>query len=107
MGPMTDPVDPYDREENYLRTDGSDACHWCWLRPQEWVWGPYGTRVCDHCNREAEEGRVHDIVDEHTARMTVHGWPKLIRDREGYRRREREKIDRWIEVRTTCKPITG
>lgn len=107
MMPMSDDereVDPYSLEENYLRTDGRDCCHWCWFRPQEWVWGPYGTRVCDHCDRLASEGRGAEIVEEHAARMTVHGWPKLIRDPEGYRQRERERLDRWLEVRTAREP---
>lgn len=99
-----DSVDPYSLEENYLRTDGKDSCHWCYLRPQEYVWGPYGTRVCGHCQQMAEEGRAHDIVEELAARMTVReGWRML--DPEEWRRHEHEKMARWLQVRTTCSPI--
>lgn len=103
---MTDEVDPYGREENYLRTDGRDCCHWCWLRPQAWVWGPYGTRTCTYCEELIQAGRAHDIVEEVAARITVRdGW-RVIRDQEGWRRRERDKLERWVEVRTTRRPIT-
>jgi len=95
--------DPYDREENYLRTDGRTACHWCYMRPQAFVWGPYGTRVCDYCQQMAAEGRAHDIVEELAARMTVRDtWHKL--DPEHWRERAHEHMQRWLDVRTTSAP---
>lgn len=103
--------DPYAREENYLRTDGRDVCHWCSLRPHEWVWAPYGTRVCDHCQQMAAEGRAHDIVEEIHARMIVRGnfdrgIGRLL-DPETWRIHELARIDRWMEVRTDCHAIEG
>lgn len=102
-----DDVDPYTLEENYLRTDGRDCCHWCYLRPQEWVWGPYGTRVCDLCDQLATQGRAAEIVEEVDARMTVRGgWHPMIRDPEGRNRRELEALTRWLEVRTDRRAVT-
>ena len=104
---MSKDVDPYSLEENYLRTDGRDCCHWCYLRPQEWVWGPYGTRVCDHCDRLATAGRASEIVEEIDARMTVRGgWHRLI-DPERRSSTENENLTRWLEVRTSRRPISG
>jgi hypothetical protein len=101
----TGAVDPYDRDENVFRTDGRDACHWCYLRPQAWVWGPYGTRVCDHCQQMIAEGRAQDVVEEMAARMTVRdGWGSML-DPEDWREREHNLMDRWLEVRTDCRPI--
>lgn len=105
---MSDEPDPYSLEQNYLRTDGRDCCHWCSLRPQMWVWGPYGTRVCDHCDQLAAAGQVAEIVEEAAARLTVRGafrrfgWAL---DPERWREHEHERIRRWLEVRTTRTPI--
>ena len=102
MPGMTDEPDPYSLEQNYLRTDGRDVCHWCSLRPQEWVWGPYGTRVCEQCDQLATEGRIDEIVEEAAARITVYGnFERFRLDPERWRRHEREKLQRWLEVRTT------
>jgi hypothetical protein len=92
-------LDPYSLEENYLRTDGRDCCHWCFLRPQAYVWGPYGTRVCDYCDRLVADGRAGEIVEEVAARITVRDrWMML--DPEPWREHEHERIARWLEVRT-------
>jgi hypothetical protein len=103
-----DQTDPYSLEENYLRTDGRDVCHWCAYRPQEWVWGPYGTRTCDHCDQLAAEGRADEIVEEAAARLTVYGTFRRFKfalDPERWRQHERERIQRWLKVRTTREPI--
>lgn len=92
-------MNPYDLEENYLRTDGRDVCHWCSLRPQEFVWGPYGTRVCARCEQIIEGGGSWEVVEEVAARITVRGgWSVL--DPGRWRQREHGKIGRWLEVRT-------
>lgn len=99
---MTADVDPYDMDENAFRTDGRDACHWCYLRPQAFVWGPYGTRVCGHCQDLIAEGCGWDVVEELAARLTVRGTSRLIRDMERWRRREHNLMERWLRVRTNC-----
>lgn len=96
--------DPYSREENYLRTDGRDGCHWCALRPQAWVWGPYGTRVCDHCDQLASQGRAAEIVEEAAARITVRGGWRLGVDPETWRMHEHERVAKWLDIRTTREP---
>lgn len=97
-------IDPYDRDENVFRTDGRACCHWCYLRPQAWVWGPYGTRVCDHCQQMVEDGRAREVAEELAARMTVRdGWHTL--DPGHWREREQGLMARWLEVRTTCQPV--
>ena len=97
-------VDPSDRDENVFRTDGRDVCHWCTLRPQEWLWGPYGTRVCDHCQQLIEEGRQWEIVEGVAARITVRdNWHHL--DPEQWRRREHGLMARWLKVRTDFRPV--
>ncbi len=51
-----------------------------------------------------DDGRPHDIVEEVAARITVRmGW-NLIRDPEGWRRREKDQMDHWLQVRTTREP---
>lgn len=100
-------ADPYERDENSFRTDGRDCCHWCYIRPQAWVWEPYGTRICDHCQHEIAEGRSAEIVDEHSARLTVYGGARRMRDPEQWRVREQARMRRWLEIRTTCEPCTA
>lgn len=96
--------DPYGRDENAFRTDGRAVCHWCYLRPQTWIWGPYGTRICDHCQQLIDAGSAGDVVEELAARMTVRdGWHMLDPDR--WRQHEHERMARWLEVRTTCQPV--
>ena len=96
--------DAYERDEYNFRTDGRDACHWCYMRPQAFVWGPYGTRVCSYCQDLIEQGRHHEVVEELAARMTVRDvWATL--DPERWRRHEHERMARWLQVRTTCEPI--
>lgn len=98
--------DPYHQDERSFRTDARGACHWCRLRPQAWVWGPYGTRVCDHCSEMIAEGRAQEVVEEAAARITVRdGWHSL--DPEQWRDREHALMTRWLRVRTTREPITG
>lgn len=96
--------DPYDRDEYVFRTDGRDACHWCYMRPQAVVWGPYGTRVCAHCDELISQGRADEVVEELAARMTVRdAWHGL--NPEEWRRREHDLMQRWLKVRTTSRPI--
>ena len=96
--------DPYTRPENMFCTDGRDVCHWCYLRPQAWVWEPYGTRVCDMCQNTIDAGRSQDIVEEHAARLTVRdGWHTL--DAERWRKHEHLRMELWIELRTQCRPV--
>lgn len=94
-------MDSYSLEKNYLRTDGRDVCHWCALRPQEWVWGPYGTRMCDYCDQLATSGKAGEIVEEIDARITVRvGWLGGINP-DRWRKNEAGRLARWLEVRTT------
>lgn len=103
---MTAQDDPYDRDENVFRTDGRDACHWCYLRPQAWVWGPYGTRVCDHCQQLIDAGRADEVVEECAARTTVHGgFSRLDLDPDKWRAREHDLMNRWLRIRTTCQRV--
>jgi hypothetical protein len=96
--------DPYDKDENVFRTDGEDACHWCYMRPQEFVWGPYGTRVCGYCQDMIRDGREWEVVEETASRMTVHDrWFGI--DPEHWRAREHGLMQRWLKVRTTCQPL--
>ena len=95
------------REEHAFRTHGRDCCHWCALRPQAWVWGPYGTRVCDYCQQMIANGRARDVVEEAAARLTVRGTFARFRtlDEDHWRDREHALMTRWLVVRTDCQPI--
>lgn len=98
--------DPYDRDEYVFRTDGRQVCHWCAYRPQAWVWGPYGTRVCDHCEELIAAGRQWEIPEGVAARITVRErWHDIDPDR--WRRREHDLLARWLRVRTTREPDSG
>ncbi len=99
-------IDPYDRDENAFRTDGRDVCHWCALRPQAWLWGPYGTRVRDHCQQMIEAGRAGDVVEEVAARITVLGRLAHGRPRPMARTRAHPHDARWLQVRTTYRPVS-
>ena len=68
-----DPLEPYDVAENAYRTDGKDVCHWCALRPPEWLWQPFGTRTCSLCDDLIDEGRAWEVVEGAAARVTVRG----------------------------------
>lgn len=88
-------------EENCFLTLGS-VCHWCMLRTPAWEWGPYGTRVCDHCQRMIQDGRAVDVIEELAARLTVRG--HLV-DPEKWRELPHAQMTRWLEVRTDCHSI--
>jgi hypothetical protein len=78
-------------------------CHWCYERGTAYVWGPYGTNVCEHCQGLISEGRDWEVVEALAARMTVRGgWHML--DPEGWRQREHERMARWLSIRTDCRP---
>lgn len=97
-------VDPADRDEYNFRTNGRQVCHWCYLRPQAYVWGPFGTRVCEHCQELAGQGQQEAIVEALAARMTVRdAWHGV--NPEKFREHEHARVARWIAVRTTCEPI--
>ncbi|MFF5323933.1 hypothetical protein ACFY2Y_09415 [Janibacter hoylei] len=99
-----DPSNPYERDENAFRTDGKNACHWCVKNPPEWVWGPYGTRVCSECEQRIDAGETWRVVEEVSARLTVsEGWAGL--DPQQWRDRETALIERWLEVRTDHERI--
>lgn len=68
------------------------------------AWGPYGTRVCAHCDELISQGRADEVVEELAARMTVRdAWHGL--NPEEWRRREHDLMQRWLKVRTTSRPI--
>lgn len=101
-----DPDEPYDVPENAYRTDGRDCCHWCFMRPQEYVWEPFKTRTCGYCEELIDAGRHVEIVDEVWARMKIKDGPasKMI-DLDRWHRRESAQIERWLETRTTRAPL--
>jgi hypothetical protein len=90
--------DAYAREENYLRTDGHDVCHWCSLRPQTWIWGPYGMRTCSFCDELLAAGDVAAVVDAAWARLRIGGMEGRM-DLERWRARELDRVARFLEVR--------
>lgn len=101
---------PYDRPENAYRTDGRDVCHWCALRPQAWLWAPFSTRVCDHCQQLIEDDRGDEIAEEIAARFTVRGtfdrFNTMI-DPDRWLAREHALFERWLDLRTTCTALAG
>ena len=96
---MTETESSEERDLKLFRTLGRDCCHWCSLRPQAWVWGPHGTRVCDHCQEMVLGGQVAEVVDELAARMTVRGTLGML-DLERWRAHELARMYRWLNVRT-------
>ena len=101
---MTEGDDPYEIDELLFRTVGRNLCHWCQLRPPAWVWGPYGTRVCDHCQVMIFDGRAAEVVDELAARMTVRDALGVV-DPERWRAHQWALMARWLTIRTDCWPL--
>ncbi len=80
-------------------------CHWCYHRDTAFVWGPYDTNVCAVCQELIEAGRQWDVVEALAARMTVRDrWLHL--DPEDWRQNEHALMERWLRVRTDCRPPT-
>ena len=92
------------RNVKLFQTVGRTWCHWCSVRPQVWVWAPYGTRVCDHCQDMVNDGRAAEVVEEIAAGMTVLGTltaPQV----EQWRSYHVAQIHRWVELRTGFQAV--
>jgi len=86
-----------------FRTSGPN-CHWCYTGMTAFVWGPYGTNVCAHCQCLFDEGRQWEVPETLAARMTVRDrW--MGADPEQWREREHRLIAKWLTIRTTCAAV--
>ena len=91
-------------EDRYwYHTDGPN-CHWCWGGATAFVWGPYGTHICQYCTDLIDAGRPNDIAETVAAAITVRdNWHGL--DPERWRQREHARLAHWLTIRTTCTPV--
>jgi hypothetical protein len=90
-------------DDAYLFHTIGPNCHWCYERPTAYVWGPYRTSVCLHCEELIAAGRQCEVVEALAEKMTVRDlWFGL--DPEFSLQREHERMSRWLSVRTDPRP---
>ena len=92
------------RNVKLFRTLGRDFCHWCSLRPQAWVWGPYGTRVCASCQDMVNDGRAAEVVKEIAGRMVVLDTMTRL-ELEQWRQYHLSQMRRWVNLRTGFQAV--